>query len=113
MKGGLMGGEVDAGRTSDWGRVSGDDTAPRPGPPDAHYDDRPEACEIAFDGALVLDIGTGVGEVARAMAVRGASLAPVDADTFDAAHVQMVTDMLPERFDALQRVRARIVERIR
>jgi SAM-dependent methyltransferase len=64
------------GGTVDFGRYSRDYAAERPGPPDTFYDrlDRLRALR----GARVLDLGTGPGVIALAVAARGARVVGLD-----------------------------------
>ncbi|MEZ5925348.1 MAG: class I SAM-dependent methyltransferase [Hyphomicrobiaceae bacterium] len=68
---------IDDGRPIDWGRTSADYGVHRPGPPEALYDCL-RALGIGGPGQRILDLGTGTGAVARALARRGARVVGVD-----------------------------------
>lgn len=68
---------IDDGRPIDWGKTSADYAAHRPGPPEELYD-RLAALGIGRAGQRILDLGTGTGVVARALARRGAKVAGTD-----------------------------------
>jgi len=68
---------VDPGRTVDWGKVSADYAAHRPGPPPKFYDCL-AALGIGLPGQTILDLGTGTGVLARRFAAQGARVAGVD-----------------------------------
>ena len=68
---------IDNGRPIDWGMTSSDYRAFRPGPPDALYN-RLRALGIGLPGQPVLDLGTGTGVIARALARRGAVVSGID-----------------------------------
>jgi SAM-dependent methyltransferase len=68
---------IDSGASVDWGLTSPDYALYRPGPPDELYA-RLQALGVALPGQHVLDLGTGTGVVARALAKRGAIVAATD-----------------------------------
>ena len=68
---------VDNGKSIDWGLTSPDYALHRPGPPDELYA-RLQALGVGLPGQRVLDLGTGTGVVARALAKRGAIVAATD-----------------------------------
>jgi SAM-dependent methyltransferase len=70
-----------------FGRRSDDYAEHRPGPPDSFFD-RLE-CHVPLAGAVALDLGTGPGPTALAMARRGAQVTGIDKS--------------PEQIDAAQR----------
>ena len=70
-------GHIDEGREIDWGRVSADYAAYRPGPPLSFYD-RMKECGIGLPDQKILDLGTGTGVLARQFARQGAM--PVGTD---------------------------------
>lgn len=63
--------------STDFGRTAEDYATHRAGFPESLWD-RLNAHGIAFDGARVLDLGTGTGTVARALARRGAVVTGLD-----------------------------------
>lgn len=67
----------DRGRDIDWGRTSDDYARWRPGYPDSFYE-RLAAHGIGLPGTRVLDVGTGTGIVARALARRGCEVTGID-----------------------------------
>jgi SAM-dependent methyltransferase len=67
----------DGSRTIDWGRTSRDYAAWRPDYPTSFYD-RLRAAGVGTEGQRILDLGTGVGFVARELARRGARVTGVD-----------------------------------
>jgi SAM-dependent methyltransferase len=68
---------IDGGRAIDWGTTSADYATFRPGPPDDLYT-RLQALGIGLPGQRILDLGTGTGPVARALARQGAVVSGVD-----------------------------------
>jgi SAM-dependent methyltransferase len=70
-------GAIDGGRTIDWGRTSADYATHRPGPPERLFD-LLAALGIGQRGQHVLDLGTGTGLIARALARRGAVVSGID-----------------------------------
>jgi len=68
---------IDHGRAVDWGRTSQDYAQYRPGPPEALYA-RLRALGIGLPGQRVLDLATGTGVVARALAGAGAVVTGID-----------------------------------
>jgi len=68
---------LDPGRTIDWGRTSSDYAEHRPGPPPRLYE-LLATFGIGGAGQRVLDLGTGTGLVARALAARGALVCATD-----------------------------------
>lgn len=68
---------TDPGRTIDWGRTSADYAAHRPGYP-ASFFARLAEHGIGRSGQRVVDLGTGTGNLVRALARRGAHAAGVD-----------------------------------
>jgi SAM-dependent methyltransferase len=68
---------IDDGRCIDWGETSTDYAVFRPGPPDEFYT-RLQALGVGLPGQDVLDLGTGTGVIARALARRGARVAGID-----------------------------------
>ena len=67
----------DHGRAIDWGRTSGDYADWRPDYPPEFYD-RLAALGVGWPGQRILDLGTGVGFLARNFARRGAEVVGVD-----------------------------------
>lgn len=67
----------DQGKPSDWGRTSQDYGLYRPGYPESFYK-RISALDIAKPGQRVLDLGTGTGNVARALARMGCQVVGID-----------------------------------
>jgi SAM-dependent methyltransferase len=70
-------GHLDEGREIDWGRVSADYAAYRPGPPSSFYD-RMKDAGIGLPDQKILDLGTGTGVLARQFARQGSM--PVGTD---------------------------------
>jgi SAM-dependent methyltransferase len=68
---------IDPGRSIDWSRTSADYVVHRPGPPESLYD-MLAALGVGRPGQRVLDLGTGTGLVARALARRGARVCGTD-----------------------------------
>ena len=68
---------IDQGRAIDWGATSGDYARYRPGPPDELYA-RLRALGVGLPGQQVLDLGTGTGVMARALARAGAIVSGID-----------------------------------
>lgn len=72
-----MSNDIDGGRVIDWGTTSADYATFRPGPPDGLYA-RLVALGIGTQGQRILDLATGTGVIARALARRGAIVSGVD-----------------------------------
>ncbi|MEO0653016.1 MAG: class I SAM-dependent methyltransferase, partial [Planctomycetota bacterium] len=70
-------GSKDGDRRVDWSGASDDYVRHRPGPPEVWYR-LLDASGALQRGARVLDLGTGVGHVARTLAARGHSVAGID-----------------------------------
>lgn len=68
---------VDGGARIDWGLTSPDYASYRPGPPEELYA-RLGAHGVGLRGQRILDLGTGTGVVARALAARGVIVAAID-----------------------------------
>ena len=68
---------IDDGRAIDWGMTSGDYAKFRPGPPDELFA-RLRVLGIGAPGQRILDLGTGTGLFARALARQGAVVSGVD-----------------------------------
>jgi len=68
---------IDDGRPIDWSRTSRDYAAHRPGPPARLYD-LLSTLGVGLPGQRVLDLGTGTGLVARALAARGLAACGID-----------------------------------
>ncbi len=68
---------VDDGNVFDWGRISRDYAAYRPGYPEEFYE-LLFRLGIGIPGQKILDLGTGTGVLARAFARRGALVTGVD-----------------------------------
>ncbi|MGH9689018.1 MAG: class I SAM-dependent methyltransferase [Candidatus Acidiferrales bacterium] len=77
MAGTLVNDTVDHGRAFDWGRTSLDYSRHRPGYPPSFYE-RITALGIGRPGQRVLDLGTGTGNLARALARRGCKVTGID-----------------------------------
>jgi len=69
--------DIDRGRPIDWGSTSRDYAQYRSGPPDQLYAAL-QAFGIGLPGQRILDLGTGTGIVARALATRGAIVSGID-----------------------------------
>jgi SAM-dependent methyltransferase len=82
---------IDDGRRIDWGATSLDYSAHRPGPPEEFYD-RLAALGVGRPGQRVLDLGTGTGIVARALARRGAHAAGIDVSRGQIAEAKRLAD---------------------
>jgi len=67
----------DGGRDIDWGRTSADYARFRPGYPTSLFE-RLRALGVGLPGHRVLDLGTGTGNVARALARAGCDVVGVD-----------------------------------
>lgn len=67
----------DPGRSPDWSRTSEDYARHRPGYPESFYH-RLAALGVGLPGQRVLDLGTGTGTVARALAARGCRVTGID-----------------------------------
>ena len=70
-------GDIDGGRSVDWGRVAGDYARHRPGPPDSFYE-RLRDVGVGRSGQRLLDLGTGTGSLARRFAANGCRVVGVD-----------------------------------
>jgi len=69
--------DIDRGQSIDWGSTSPDYAQYRSGPPDQLYAAL-QAFGIGLPGQRILDLGTGTGVVARALAKRGGIIAGID-----------------------------------
>lgn len=72
-----MSDKIDRGREFDWGRTSSDYSRHRPGYPQSFYE-RVTALGVGKPGQRVLDLGTGTGNLARALARRGCAVTGID-----------------------------------
>lgn len=72
--------DIDDDREFDWGRTSSDYAAYRPGYPESFHD-LLGVLGVGRNGQSILDLGTGTGVLARALAARGASVTGVDASS--------------------------------
>lgn len=70
-------GTIDSGNTIDWGLTSEDYGRWRPNYPDSFYE-RLRAHNIGVKGQKILDLGTGVGFLARSFAKAGAEVTGTD-----------------------------------
>jgi ubiquinone/menaquinone biosynthesis C-methylase UbiE len=68
---------ADPGRTIDWGKVSGEYAAYRPGPPPSYYE-RLRGLGVGLPGQRILDLGTGTGALARTFARQGCDVVGID-----------------------------------
>jgi SAM-dependent methyltransferase len=68
---------ADPGRKIDWGRVSDQYAAYRPGPPPSYYE-RLRGLGVGLPGQRILDLGTGTGVLARSFARAGAHVVGID-----------------------------------
>src|SRR5438270_10783622 len=68
---------IDDGQPIDWSCTSADYAVHRPGPPERLYD-LLGTLGVGLRGQRVLDVGTGTGLVARALAARGVSACGID-----------------------------------
>ena len=90
---------VDAGNTIDWGRASRDYAAWRPDYPASFYQ-RLAGLGVGLPGQRMLDLGTGVGFLARQFARQGALVAGTDvsAGQVDAARTAALAEALAVDF---------------
>src|SRR5262249_54224375 len=70
-------GEIDGGRSVDWGRIASDYSQYRPGPPDSFYE-RLRSVGVGNSRQRFLDLGTGTGALARRFAASGCRVVAVD-----------------------------------
>jgi SAM-dependent methyltransferase len=82
---------IDRGSKVDWGATSSDYASFRPGPPDELYN-RLQALGVGLPRQRVLDLGTGTGVVARALARRGSVLAGIDIAPAQIAEARRLAD---------------------
>lgn len=86
--------QIDAGKKLDWGQTSADYAVHRPGPPQSLYQ-KSRTHGIGFKGQKILDLGTGTGLVARALAGNDAIVAGIDK-----SEQQIKTAIMPCRASA-------------
>src|SRR5262245_22041018 len=79
-------GEIDGGRSVDWGRIASDYSQYRPGPPDSFYE-RLRSEGVGNSGQRLLDLGTGTGALALRFAVSGCRVVGVDISQPSLIHV--------------------------
>jgi len=70
-------GEIDGGRSVDWGCIAGDYARHRPGPPDSFYE-RLRDVGVGRSGQRLLDFGTGTAALARRFGANGCHVVGVD-----------------------------------
>jgi SAM-dependent methyltransferase len=68
---------VDGGNVIDWGKISGDYSQFRAGPPPSFYA-RLAALGVGLPQQVILDLGTGTGVLARQFARQGATVTGID-----------------------------------